>query len=139
MIKSFIPLCFLILATVCGTKEKKSTADLSIVPIPAKISAGDGMIEWEGNVAIIADGEGAASAEFISEFFKTKGIEVSQSPAPQSINLSIVSDSTLGKEGYTLSINDKGVFIKANEGAGLFYGVQSLIQLVSTDGKQVPF
>jgi len=39
------------------------------------------------------------------------------------------SDDVLGKEGYNLAITPKGIFIKANEPAGLFYGVQTLVQL----------
>ncbi len=38
--------------------------------------------------------------------------------------------SDLGKEGYTLNVINSGVTIKANTKAGLFYGVQSLIQLL---------
>lgn len=139
MIKSFIPVFFLILVTACGTKEKPTQANFSIIPAPAKLTAGDEILEWKDEVSIVADQAGEASAEFLSEFFKTKGITTASSPGSEAINLSVVSDSTLGKEGYTLSVNQDGVFIKANEGAGLFYGVQSLIQLISADGKQVPF
>jgi len=39
------------------------------------------------------------------------------------------SDDVLGKEGYNLAVTPKGIFIKANEPAGLFYGVQTLVQL----------
>ena len=39
------------------------------------------------------------------------------------------ADDALGKEGYNLAVTPKGVFIKANEPAGLFYGVQTLVQL----------
>lgn len=38
-------------------------------------------------------------------------------------------DATLGKEGYTLDVNAKGVRVSANEAAGLFYGMQTLLQL----------
>ncbi len=40
--------------------------------------------------------------------------------------------SDLGKEGYTLSVTNTGVTIKANTEAGLYYGVQSLVQLLPT-------
>ncbi|UHG92840.1 beta-N-acetylhexosaminidase [Spirosoma oryzicola] len=36
----------------------------------------------------------------------------------------------LGKEGYTLDASSKGITITANEPAGLFYGMQSLLQLL---------
>lgn len=39
------------------------------------------------------------------------------------------ADEILGKEGYNLAVTPKGIFIKANEPAGLFYGVQTLVQL----------
>ena len=35
----------------------------------------------------------------------------------------------LGDEGYTLSVTTKNIIIKANKPAGIFYGVQSLMQL----------
>jgi hexosaminidase len=39
------------------------------------------------------------------------------------------ANATLGNEGYQLSVNAKQITIKANKAAGLFYGVQSLLQL----------
>jgi len=39
------------------------------------------------------------------------------------------ANPTLGKEGYQLSVSPKSITIKANQAAGLFYGVQSLLQL----------
>jgi hexosaminidase len=39
------------------------------------------------------------------------------------------ADTILGKEGYKLAVTPKGIFIRANEPAGLFYGAQTLVQL----------
>ena len=97
MIKSVFPIFLLILVAACGTKEKKVISDISIVPAPAKLTVGDDVIEWKDQVAIVADDQGQASAEFLSEFFKTKGMTISET-GDQPINLSIVADSTLGKE-----------------------------------------
>ncbi|GAB3893272.1 beta-N-acetylhexosaminidase [Spirosoma agri] len=45
-------------------------------------------------------------------------------------DLNATPNPKLGKEGYTLDASSKGVVITANEPAGLFYGMQSLIQLL---------
>ncbi len=39
------------------------------------------------------------------------------------------NDGVLGDEGYTLSVTSKQIIIKANKPAGVFYGVQTLMQL----------
>jgi hexosaminidase len=41
-----------------------------------------------------------------------------------------INDPVIGAEGYTLSITPQAVLIKANQPAGLFYGVQSFLQLL---------
>ncbi|HEY4197710.1 MAG TPA: family 20 glycosylhydrolase, partial [Mucilaginibacter sp.] len=38
-------------------------------------------------------------------------------------------DTLLGNEGYKLAVTTKGIFIRANEPAGLYYGAQTLLQL----------
>jgi len=46
------------------------------------------------------------------------------------LNLNATPDSKLGNEGYSLVSNSKGVMISANQVAGLFYGTQTLLQLL---------
>jgi hexosaminidase len=69
------------------------------------------------------------------------GFELSESKGREdgtSINLVLNTDhSLLGDEGYMLDINPAEVKIRARTPAGLFYGVQSLCQLIPfSDGRQ---
>src|SRR5579863_3322521 len=43
--------------------------------------------------------------------------------------LNKTADTAIGLEGYYLSVTKKGIAIRANEPAGLFYGAQTLVQL----------
>ncbi|MEZ0610227.1 beta-N-acetylhexosaminidase [Fibrella sp. WM1] len=47
--------------------------------------------------------------------------------------LTSTPDAKLGREGYRLSSSPKGVTITANQPAGLFYGAQTLLQLIPTE------
>jgi len=55
------------------------------------------------------------------------------------LNLDKKNHSVIGKEGYTLTVSPRGIIITANEPAGLFYGMQTLFQLMpkEIDGKAV--
>jgi len=49
------------------------------------------------------------------------------------LNLNAHFDSTLGAEGYTLKVSKSGISLHANKAAGLFYGLQTLYQLLPAD------
>lgn len=49
------------------------------------------------------------------------------------LNLNATEDLRIGKEGYTLVSSSRGVIITANRPAGLFYGMQTLLQLFSKE------
>lgn len=46
------------------------------------------------------------------------------------LNLNATADNKIGSEGYTLNVTTKNVILSANQPAGLFYGMQTLLQLL---------
>jgi hexosaminidase len=53
---------------------------------------------------------------------------VGKAKAKQSVKL--IFDESIAEEGYTLSVSANGIIIKGRNQAGLFYGVQTLLQLI---------
>ncbi|MEP6682816.1 MAG: beta-N-acetylhexosaminidase, partial [Parafilimonas sp.] len=49
------------------------------------------------------------------------------------LELNKTGDIKLGDEGYTLSVTAKNIIIKANKPAGIFYGVQTFMQLLPAE------
>src|SRR5690606_35614619 len=84
------------------------------------------------------DPEDARVARMMAERFKTaagitldvKEIKKRSTPKNAIIFRGIDQDTTLGKEGYTLSVSKDNIIIKAATAAGLFYGMQSVFQLL---------
>ncbi len=54
----------------------------------------------------------------------------------KSINLILNSKINTAKEGYILNVSPKAINIKARTSQGLFYGIQSLVQLLPIDGNR---
>jgi hexosaminidase len=54
------------------------------------------------------------------------------------LSLNTKQNTVLGNEGYTLNAGKKGIYINANKPQGLFYGIQTLLQLLppSVEGTQ---
>ena len=109
-----------------------ATADITIIPKPQQLVAGEGSYRLDAKTGIDAP-EGARAAEiaaFLREAIRAQtGIALSRSPHAHGIALAI--DPTVnGEEAYRLSVTPRGVIIQASSDKGLFWGVQTLRQLL---------
>jgi hexosaminidase len=111
---------------------------ISVIPEPVSLQEGKGSFRLKPNTLIEVNGTNTDArrvAMYLSQkLSKATGYTFSSrssaSPAKESIRLSLINDAQLGKEGYRLTTGPAGISIKANTGAGLFYGMQTLIQLL---------
>ena len=104
---------------------------LGIIPEPYLSTKGNGVYTLPKTISISAPNSANAIAETISNQLKlTTGKTVNFSKTEPTIELSIIKDDVIGDEGYLLNVNDKGIQVKANTNAGLFYGWQTVQQLL---------
>ena len=122
-------LLFFSLATVYG----QNTA-IQLIPQPVEIQQSDGSFMLTKTSTIGFDGQQSSKiAEMLSQKLNLStgfSIKPQQDKAGSiQFNLNKVPVTQIGKEGYTLVSSPKGVVITANDPAGLFYGMQTLLQL----------
>lgn len=108
---------------------------IDIIPIPASVVKGSGRFTLPKNIVIDAPSNNGMKQVIWTlkdRLSVPTGYKVSMGSSNATIHLSVNTkpEAKLGKEGYALSVTTKGVTIKANEPAGLFYGVQTLLQLL---------
>ena len=113
---------------------------VSIVPIPVSMQMGNGNFILNASSVIevsATDADSKRVAGFLNKKLSgATGYAVPVTPvtsfssASNSIRLSISNDNTLGAEGYKLNVNPSLITITANKPAGLFYGMQTLLQLL---------
>ena len=108
---------------------------VSLIPAPVKLITKKGVFELPRIIDISAKGATGITVALLKEKLKKSTgykVFVNRKVALPTITLSInnKSDTSIGKEGYKLSVTPTNIKIKANQGAGLYYGVQSLFQLL---------
>ena len=106
----------------------------AIIPIPTEASYPAGKFTLPSSISISGPSDPqmkVAYATLVGKLKVATGRSVSlKSTGAATIQLQIVSNAKLGTEGYELQVNSNGVKIMANKLAGLFYGIQTLYQLL---------
>ena len=119
----------LALTFICLTQV--NAQNLNIIPEPFHVAKGTGVFQFPKNISINAPMSASDISEQIAKQLKTvTGKNISTSKSEPTISLEIIKDEVLGNEGYTLNVNATGVAISANTNAGLFYGWQTLQQIM---------
>ncbi|GAA4091236.1 family 20 glycosylhydrolase [Mucilaginibacter panaciglaebae] len=129
----------LLLVTTVGfaavTQAQDLNPNLGIIPAPVSVRKTSGSFVLSQETAFLADSVNNKAVVFFADYLKNTAmlhIPVKHNSG-QTVNNSIVLTSAgtdgLPAEGYRLTITPTNVTIAA-KGAGMFYGIQTLIQLI---------
>src|SRR5665647_186211 len=113
---------------------------VSIIPLPENIQPGVGNFILNKTAVIeltTNDTDSRRVADFLSKklsiatgFAMPVKLVSAASDVTGNISMTIVQDATLGSEGYKLHVNPNTISLSANKPAGLFFGMQTLMQLL---------
>ena len=108
---------------------------VTIIPAPVKTVSQKGIFVLPRIIDISAKGVSGNTVAFLKEkLSKATGYKVFVNRNIQKPTITLTTnrqpDTSIGKEGYKLSVTTTNIKIKANQSAGLYYGVQSLLQLL---------
>lgn len=109
----------------------------SIIPLPSSLEIQKGSFNLGPATCILIDSSEPTGQSLAGQLRKSTGYPIplrSLTPGTEgrgAITLTTQgADTGLGPEGYALEVTPGSVVIRANTSAGLFYGAQSLLQLL---------
>ncbi|HEY5537012.1 MAG TPA: family 20 glycosylhydrolase [Ignavibacteria bacterium] len=127
---------FLVLAFAIQVRAQDNSL-FNIIPLPAEVIMKQGVFEIDNNTYICINVKDQYSnAIFLNEYLKKiSGFElkiwVGSIPISDKI-IFLNTDENAGvlNEGYTFSVNEKEIRITSINSSGVFYGLQTLFQLI---------
>ncbi|MDR1716969.1 MAG: family 20 glycosylhydrolase [Prevotella sp.] len=143
--KKLVPLFSLtamVLITSCNgpepTVEKPYNQGINITPIPLELTQKEDTYKLSKSIVFVS---GNADIDKVAAYFSAKikastGYDiktVKDKPASGYIDLSITPELDVNDEGYTLDITNQGIDIQAKTPQGLFYGMQTVMQLLPAE------
>ncbi len=120
------------------TKVKEYNKGINIIPQPQSLVQNQGSFKLTGKTVFFAstDEEKTIAAFFASKIATSTGYSVEvKDQKPSGSTISLLTDASLdvNDEGYTLDVTEKEVTVKAKTPQGLFYGMQTFMQLLPAE------
>ncbi|MEP7256540.1 MAG: beta-N-acetylhexosaminidase [Ferruginibacter sp.] len=108
---------------------------LNIVPVPTEVKMGKGIFTIDRSTTIVLEGSGLEkSAAFFNDFLQQQSgykLKITKNYAGANairLNYERLDNEIAG--AYNLTIDNKGVYLAGDNETGVFYGIQTIIQLL---------
>jgi hexosaminidase len=130
---SLLLLSFFCLITI-ATNAQDNDPNMGIIPAPVSVKKGAGEFVLSNQTVLFADSTTKA-VSFFTDYLKEKlnlrnELKIGDAgTAASSIVLTAKGTDNLPDQGYRLTITPQQIII-AGKGAGLFYGIQTVLQLI---------
>ncbi len=136
----------LIELTLAALVAATASAEIKVVPIPRQVEERQGRFALGAPLTIVlptpANDDDRFAAQLLQEEIATASrvkAAVVSGPGPEGqerglIQFFLAGAGEVGEEGYVLDITPQRVALSARTSAGLFYGVQTLRQMVEREG-----
>ena len=140
--KKLVKLAGMFLALTLVSCGQQPVEELSIIPVPLKAELQGGSFVVNENTQLWIEAPEADKNQ-LQEYLAASPLKLAvaaEAPTSNAIVLKQVEElpGVASAEGYVLTSTKKGVEVQAKTGAGLFYGVQTLLQMAA-EGNKVAF
>jgi hexosaminidase len=128
-------LAFVFLFCIGMQVSMYSQPKINVIPLPAKVKYGSGNFVLTGQTQVLVSSEDEEIMKLAGYFSERvcligKPIKDPGNPGSPSIVFRIEKEGKLPAEGYSLKITKSRITLAGGSGAGLFYGIQTLLQLL---------
>ncbi len=133
-----LALCLSFVFLSCSQQQSEQR-NINIIPKPVSFEKGNGNFILDAETKIIYPDDSSIKQVadfFISQIAIPTGFKLQVGSKHESSNVivfTINENKALGKEEYQLTVNKESIVVQANDSKGLFYGMQTLLQLLPAE------
>jgi len=137
--KKLVRLAGMLLALTFASCGQQPVEEVSIIPVPLKAELQGGAFVIDGQTSLWIDAP-EADKQILQDYLASSPLKLSvasEAPTGKAIVLKMVEDlpEIQSPEGYVLTSSEKRIDVLAKTGSGLFYGVQTLLQMVDDNNR----
>ena len=139
-LSNFNLLIIILLFSSC--RQQPFTGTVHIIPYPNQIAIGTQYRPIGKNLSIYLSPESGLDKDYIEDLLSDTGVKCKFTNFKWIADLTFdIKPDTIGLEGYRLVSNDYGTKITASDTKGLFYGLQTFRQLITSQNNTlvIPF